>query len=222
MASISTRNLTPLPDVRSLKALMQSLAVLDSIMSPDDWDMRYFSFNAKWGRGEEMGSMRNGSGDDLFALFNRSGCLVKGFVHESSMTPYRDNPPSIWPGLLEDVPNCFSSALVEPAFSMSDITFCIWRLHDEKGWSTGQVKFPRSTDPDGSCYLLGFFDGKPKTYQTFAEDYYETELPIDSIRHVYQHLPLTTEIVESLNPDATLKVIAKDLKEIGYITKPAK
>ncbi len=218
MASISTRNLNLLPDIGSLKALMQSLAVLDSIMSPDEWDMRYFSFDAKWGGGQEMGSMRNGSGDELFAFFNRSGCLLKGFVHESPMSPYRDNPPSIWPGLLEDVPNSFSAALVEPAFSMSDITFCIWRLHDEKKWSTGQIKFPRSTDPDGSGYLLEFLDGKPKTYKTFAEDYYETELPIDSIQHIYQHLPLTAEIVESLNPDATLRTIAKDLKEIGYVT----
>jgi hypothetical protein len=222
MAPISTSNLTPLPDVDSLKALLQSLAVLDCIMSPDEWDMRYFSFNAKWGRGEEMGSMRNGSGDDFFAFFNRSGCLLKGFVHQSPMTPYRENPPSIWTGLLEDVPNSFSAALVEPAFSMSDVTFCIWRLNDEKNWSTGKIKFPRSADPDGSRYLLGFLDGKPKTYQTFAEDYYETELPINSIKHVYQHRPLTTEIVESLNPDATLKMIAKDLKEIGYVTKPEK
>jgi hypothetical protein len=36
MAQISTRNLTPLPDVDSLKALLQSLAVLDCIMSPDE------------------------------------------------------------------------------------------------------------------------------------------------------------------------------------------
>ncbi len=200
---------------------MQSLAVLDSIMSPDEWDMRCFSFNSKWGRGEEMGSMRNGSGDELFAFFNRSGCLLKGFVHESPMSPYRENPPSIWPGLLEGVPNAFSTALDEPAFSMSDITFCIWRLHDEQTWSTGQIKFPRSTDPDGSRYLLGFLDGKPRTYKTFAEDYYETELPIDGIQHIYQHLPLTAEIVKSLNPDATLRMIAKDLKQIGYASKPA-
>jgi len=222
MASISTRNLKSLPDVDTLKALLQSLAVLDSIMSPDEWDMRYFSFNSKWGRGEEMGSMRNGSGDDFFAIFNRNGCFLKGFFHESPMTPYRENPPSIWKGLLDDVPNAFASALVEPAFSMSDVTFCIWRLNGEKAWSTGQIKFPRSADPDGSCYLLRLLDGKPKTYQGFADDYYETEVPIESVQYIYRHLPLTNAIVESLNPDATLKMISKDLKEIGYVGKSAK
>lgn len=216
MVPISTRNLTPLPDARSLQSLLQSLAVLDAIMSPDDWDTRYFSFNAKWGRGEQMGSMRNGSGDEFFAYFNRHGCFLKGFAHESPMSPYLEDPPSIWQGLLDDVPSVFAGALSEPAFSMSDVTFCIWQLHDDKVWSTGKLKFPRSADPDGSRYLLGFLDGEPKTYKKFAEDYYETELPAKSIRHIYQHLPLTNTIVESLNPEATLKMISKDLKEIGY------
>lgn len=222
MASISTRNLAALPDVGQLKALLQSLAVLDSIMSPDEWDMRYFSFNSKWGRGEEMGSMRNGSGDDFFAFFNRSGCLLKGFVHESPMTPFREDPPSIWKGVLDDVPNAFAAALAEPAFSMSNVTFCIWRSIGETTWSTGKIKFPRSADPDGSRYLLEMLDGKPQTYQSFAEGYYETELSIDNIEHVYQHFPITDELVKSLNPNATFDIIAEELKEIGYGEKRTK
>jgi hypothetical protein len=222
MASISTRNLAPLPDVDSLKALLQSLAVLDSVMSPDDWDMRYFSFNAKWGSGEEIGSMRNGGGDEFFAFFNRSGCFLKGYSHECPMPPYRKNPPAIWQGLLENVPNAFSAGLIEPAFSMSDVTFCIWRLYGERNWPTGQIEFPRSADSHGSSYLLGFLDGKPKTHQRFAEDYSEADLAMESIRHIYQHLPLTTDSVESLNSDATLKMIAKDLKGISYVIQSAK
>jgi len=31
-----------------------------------------------------------------------------------------------------DVPDAFALALVEPAFSMSNVTFCIWRLDGEK------------------------------------------------------------------------------------------
>lgn len=217
---ISTRSLSTLPDVDSLNALLQSLALLDVIMSPDEWDMRYFSFNADWGHGEQMGSMRNGEGDDFFAFFNQSGCVLKGFVHESPMAPYRQNPRSIWQGLLDDVPDAFSAALAEPAFSMHDVTFCFWRLYGDNAWSTGQIQFPRSDDPDGSGYLLRFLDAVPKTYQTFAKDYYEREIPIDGIGHVYKHLPITNEIVKLLNPDATLKMIEKDLKEIGYGAKP--
>jgi hypothetical protein len=57
---------------------MQSLALLDAILSPD-WEYRYFSFDSRWGPSERMGSMRNGQGDHWFALFSSAGCWLKGF-----------------------------------------------------------------------------------------------------------------------------------------------
>lgn len=222
MSPVSTRNLDALPDVDRLKALLQSLATLDAIMSPDEWDARYYSFNSKWSRSEQMGSMRNGSGDEFFALFGRAGCFIKGFAHEYPMTPYRTKPPEIWPGMLDSVPDEFSSGLNEPAFSMDDVTFCIWRRYTDSSWSLGEIEFPDVQDPDGSAYLLAILDGDPATYCQFAEDYFESTIPVESVRHVYNHLPLTNDLVLSLNPDATLKQIANDLTEIGYAPTQAK
>ena len=62
---ISTRDLSLLPAIKQLKLLAQSLAMLDAIIEPE-WEFRYYSFNAHWGREEAMASMRNGSGDDYF------------------------------------------------------------------------------------------------------------------------------------------------------------
>src|SRR5262249_50472332 len=106
----STRNLRRLPDVDGLRTLLQSLAMLDAILCPE-WDLRYYSFNSRWSKGKQMGSMRNGSGDDFFALFNASGCFLKGFDHESPMTPYDREPKEVWPGVLDDVPSEFDAAL---------------------------------------------------------------------------------------------------------------
>jgi hypothetical protein len=83
---ISTRDLSGLPDIDALKRLMQSMAMLDAIMCPE-WQYRLYSFNSKWAKGEQMGSMRDGQGDDLFALFTKDGCFLKGFAHEAPMTP---------------------------------------------------------------------------------------------------------------------------------------
>jgi len=220
MSPISTRNLDPLPDVDSLKALLQSLATLDTIMSPE-WENRYYSFNSKWSRGEQMGSMRNGSGDEFFALFNRAGCFIKGFAHEYPMTPYRTQPPEIWPGVLESAPNDFSTAMNEPAFSMDNVTFCIWRRYSDSSWKHGAIDLPDGGDPDGSAYMLTTLDGDPATYCQFAEDYYEATVPIDSVRHVYNHQTLTDNLVKSLNADTTLFDLAEDLIEIGYQTGTA-
>jgi hypothetical protein len=84
---VQKQRLASFPDVESLKRLSQSLAMLDAILSPD-WEFRYYSFNSKWNAGEMMASMRNGSGDDYFILFNSSGAIIKGFAHESPMSPF--------------------------------------------------------------------------------------------------------------------------------------
>jgi hypothetical protein len=114
----STRDLSQLPDVEGLRKLLQSLAMLDAVVCRE-WQYRYYSFNARWYTGEQMGSMRNGCGDDFFALFNAAGCFLKGFAHEAPMSPYAFDPPTLWPGVLMGVPEEFSSGLKEPAFKMA-------------------------------------------------------------------------------------------------------
>src|SRR6266545_3544798 len=160
-AMISTRDLSGLPDVDGLKRLLQSMAMLDAILSPE-WQYRYYSFNSKWSRGEQMGSMRDGCGDDFFALFNKHGCFLKGFDHEAMMSPYGQKPKRVWPGVLDAVPEEFADELKQPAFSMEDTTFCIWRRYSDSGWQRGIIDFPTERpDPDGSQSLLSPLDGKP-------------------------------------------------------------
>jgi hypothetical protein len=213
---ISTRNLSPLPDVDRLRLTLQSMAMLDAILMPD-WPFRYYSFNAAWAPGEQMGSMRNGSGDDLIAHFSQAGCWLKGFAHEYPMTPYREIPKRVWPGVLDAVPAEFEECLREPAFSAEDVTFCIWRRHGDRSWGLGPVEFPAGhPDPDGSAFLLSPLDGLPRTYLEWAEDYSERELSLAAVEHVYRHRPLTSEVLEKLNPDVRLDGLAAEASEIGY------
>lgn len=176
---ISTRDLSALPDIDALKRFMQSMAMLDAILSPE-WESRLYSFNSKWSKGEQMGSWRNGQGDDLFALFTKDGCFLKGFEHESEMTPYREDPKRVWPGVLDSVPTVFARGLNEPAFSPDDTTFCIWRQYTDSHWQVGNIEFPTveprypgaPIDPDGSEWLLSPYDGKPETYLERVRAYF--------------------------------------------------
>lgn len=119
---ISSQNLQMLPAINDLKRWSQSWALLDAILQPE-WDLRYYSFNAHWGAETQMASMRDGSGDDYFLVFDSIGAIVKGFSHESNMSPHLKNPSRVWPGVLDDVPSVFSQFLSEPAFSLEDTTF---------------------------------------------------------------------------------------------------
>lgn len=215
--TISTRDLTQLPDIPTLRKLCQSLAMLDAIISPD-WEYRYYSYNSRWSDGQEMASMRDGSGNAYFCIFNKSGAILKGFDHESLMSPYRTGKPEVWPGVLDNVPGEFTDFLTEPAFAMEDTTFCIWRLNTGAEWQRGNITFPDKPDPDGSKQLLSILDGKPKTYKSWADEYYEDNGPFSAgkIAQIYAHQPLTEKLVRALNEDVSLEELQADIEEIGY------
>lgn len=207
---ISTRNLSELPGIDVLRGLTQSLAMLEAIIERN-WDHRYYSFNQHWSANEQLASMRNGEGDEWFCVFSKHGAFLKGLYHESEMARG-------WPGLLDSVPEIFRSALVEPAFSIQYTSFCIWRTYNDDQWHTGYISYPQGDDPDGSAWMLAILDGNPKTYQRWAEDYYERPISLNAVDHLYAYKPLTEGIVRELNPGITLSSLAEDITEIGYPT----
>ncbi|WP_433362529.1 hypothetical protein [Streptosporangium sp. CA-115845] len=95
-----------LPDIPVLRDLCRSMAVLEAVLSPE-WSSRYHSFDADWSPGEEMASMRNGSGDEYSIVFSAAGAYIRGFDHEAVMSPYGNDGP--WPGVLDSVPTSFAT-----------------------------------------------------------------------------------------------------------------
>ena len=163
-----------------------------------------------------MGSMRNGEGDHFFALFNDSGCFLKGFDNESSMSPWRLNNDGLWVGLLDDVPDCFSECLTEPAFDMQNVTFCTWREFADNRWNIGDIDFPESEDPDGSRHLLSVLDGNPESYSNWARDYFEVDIDCDAVAEIFSGHALTQSLVERLNPSQSIALLDDDLSSITW------
>ena len=208
---ISTRDLSGMPDIRSFRRLTRSLAMLDAIMEPE-WESRYYSFDSHWGPGELMASMRNGQGDDWFALIAQSGVVIIGLDHEAPM--YRHGDP--WPGLFDALPPELAYAVDEPAFEARNSTFCIWHRANGLGWERGPVRYSAGEDPDGSAELLRILDGRPESYREFAAEYFERDVPLDAVSAVYHHMPLTEELVAQLNSNVSLGDLGEDVAQIGY------
>ena len=163
-----------------------------------------------------MASMRDGSGDGYFILFNSAGAIMKGFAHESPMSPWSNQPERVWPGVLDGVPAEFAEFLTEPAFSIEETTFCIWRRNEDALWQTGEIQYPDEPDPDGSNDLLFALDGDPETYKEFAESYYECSIDLSAVKCIYEHQPMTVEIARTLNSVAELETLRRDFDEIAY------
>jgi hypothetical protein len=216
---ISTRDLTLLPDVKFLRAACQSMALLDAIVE-QDWNLRYYSFEVNAGPEQNIaiGSMRNAAGDELHAIFGKNGCLIRGFVRSCSMVPTTDEPPKVFPGVLDDVPPEFPDCLA--AFHSDrwrDITFCVWRENSAPAWQHGKINFPEGPDPDGSELLFAGYDGKPETYQRWAEEYYRPRpISLEAVRQLFEHHPLTDAVIRVLNPYRTREELEEEMRYIGY------
>jgi hypothetical protein len=194
---------------------MKALAMLDAAIEPE-WEYRYYSFNSKWSEYEQMASMRNGQGDSWFCVFGSTGVFLKGFDHESKMSPWNKEPRTVWSGVLDNVPPIFAPCVTEPAFSMGDTTFCIWRASDGKVWETGAILFPEGEDPDGSGWMLSILDGNPLTYKHWAEEYYDRSISTNAIEQIYRGVALMPELLHELNTDIEFASILADAAEIDY------
>lgn len=209
---VSTENTSGMPDVDGLKRLCQSLAMLDAILQPE-WALRYFSFNAHWSDGEQMASLRDGSGGEYFIRFQKEGAIILGKTPRSPTGAEVTRLGHPLPGTFDSVPDVLRSALEEPAFETNRIEFCLWRLSTDDRWSVGGET---RSEQNHSGDLLFALDARPESYKTWADGYYEISINFDSVRQIYAHAPVTWKLVRSLNRTASLVRLEDDLEEIGY------
>ncbi|MFE4700540.1 hypothetical protein ACFRIC_26110 [Streptomyces sp. NPDC056738] len=210
-----------LPDIDTLKDLCRSLAMAEAILDPDGECIH--SYNAHWSETEQTASMRNGSGDEYDIVFAPAGAYIRGFDHESPLSPYhREDMPRPWPGVLDSVPEPFRCYVEEPAFTDENgcpvVTVCLWRETNAPSWQTGRITFPEGhPDPDDATRLFDLLlTPTPEAFQTFAEDYYEVSVDIEALRHIYALRPLGLPQITGLNPSASPESIAAAATMMGY------
>lgn len=210
-----------LPDVETLRDRCRAMAALELVISGNE-DDGYFGYVPAWGQGEDAALMDDGSGGEYTIVFTADGVFGRGFDHESRMSPWADGDGALWPGLVEGIPEVFRPFLTEPAFCSEDgvlhATTVFWRENGDTAWRAGAVEFPEGrADADGADFLFEVLAaGTAEAYRDFAEDYYETDLPLEAVRHIWSLGPVTQEIVSALNPGLPLEAVASRLAGCGY------
>ena len=205
---ISTQDFSSLPDAAALKTLCKALAALDAINS-QEWEYRYYSYDANWAEGEEALLMRDGQGDEMQILFRSEGCVINGLMHEYN----QPDKAQVTRGL----PECFDEFMFGEPVNSIGTTFCLW-FTPAHGWQTGVL----ASEEDGSEELLYIFDGNPETYTEWADEYYgdETDRPpldVAAVAQVYQGTTLTKELVLSIMAEVEdWPQLAEDLQAIDY------
>jgi hypothetical protein len=213
----STRNLAAIPKPARLRELMRALALLDAILEPE-WESRGYSFDAAWGS-EQLGSWRDGSGDWFLVWFaGPDSAVIKGFGHESEMTPFKRRDETPWPGLFDGLPDDLSYARDMREFPPEEVTYCIW--HPEGGeWTIGPVRFPEGIeDPDASELHLRLLDNNPDSYVKLIKEEWEGPLDIETaaVRAIYGGEKLNWDIVSRINRKADPQLVVREALQMGY------
>ncbi|SKB02117.1 hypothetical protein SAMN02745166_03548 [Prosthecobacter debontii] len=149
---------------------LKAAAVVDALLAKEDW-LRRYHYVQDFQPGIDLATFSNGGGDDMHIVFSQSGVLIKGFDHESSVSPYCRDDHSPWPGIFDGVPPELLHLLDDPAIRKDDITFLFWLPSSERKWSRGPVDFPEGEN-DGSEWLLTFLPTSAENYIAGARDYF--------------------------------------------------
>lgn len=199
MSSEKNSIVSILPNPSVLKETAKRIALLDSVLM-QEWEYRYYSFNSQWSEGEEMSSMRDGSGNEFYILFRNSECCIKIIDKEINSTKGILNETR----KLQDRELAFIDYfLSEPAFDPEYISFLFWNIDGKwKHLGSGKTEF------------LNIFLHPESEYRKIAEDYYEKDISPPVLNKILKGSP-DMDLFMQLNPELDLETFKNDLKEIG-------
>jgi hypothetical protein len=207
--------LAGIPAPPDLYRIAAALHVLDAIAAPA---ARSFTLEVR--ADHRRFRYDHGNGDQLAAYFSADGHLIRGFDHESPMSPY-DADELLWPGLYAGLPNAgllptFRRAEAdEPGIAAGGLvaaaTFAAWWERGGGRWRAGRQKFPAfdALSSDGASYLLGCLTPAVR----FVE---QRGWPAAAVARVMAHEPLSRELVGALRADADLAAARRAADAVGY------
>ncbi|MEK3786380.1 hypothetical protein [Paenibacillus sp. FSL K6-1230] len=184
---------------KELQTNLRVLALLDIILCDEEW-LRYYTYEPAWAEGVSLAKVDDGSGNHMYVIFAPEGTIIKGFDHESELSPHAQEEYGVWPGMYDGMPAELMQHLQDDALEPEEVTFCYWRLVEAANWSAGPVIVPEGID-SGASWLLSTMYDTPEAYVDWANDYYELELEAEDVRDVFEGQVITEELITRLNPE---------------------
>ena len=199
IASSRLKSIDMLPEIKEVYETCQSLAVIEAILM-QEWDFRYFSFNSSWDVNKSMASMRDGCGSHYYMTFDSQLTKCLGKLYNKPIG-VKDTTP------IKDV-YMFEEFLQEPAFENEDATIYYYKTSNKIKWQS----IPFLSD----IPFLGFLVNKENAYIPWAESCYEIEIKTQPVIDIFNYQPVTSSMVNQLNPNCCISTLIDDLNEINY------
>lgn len=210
------RTLRNFPKPETLLKRLTVYSIMDVIMNAGaEYDGSVYHCNTDWNAGVALFTIDDGGGDHFHILFSQDGCIVKGFGHESDLSPYNYDDAKTYPnyGFYENTPVELLELLGDESLEHNLVTFCAWQAAGDANWQAQTFDIPEDWR-DGSADFLEYVSDLSE-YVSWLNDYYETEIGADVVEDIYNGAAVTEEIVATLNP-------AADVDETMYTVSAVK
>ncbi|MBQ5857398.1 MAG: hypothetical protein IIW51_00125 [Peptococcaceae bacterium] len=209
-----------------MKELLKKQAILDIIVTPehDAW-RRLVSYEYDKTTRCDRFHISNGSGDHLYVLISPQGAIIKGFDHESCLSPYQNDEELTAESIYHNVP-AELLALLDEETEKDDVTFCIWQMPGETHWHQNNIELPDYCfDPDrtqpedgGQAFLMSYIFSDAEEWFEWASIYYELqEEAWDAAALLYETGEITRSMVNDLNPERDYDTIIDECEVSGLI-----
>jgi hypothetical protein len=225
MATIKDK-LGNIPDPAELYESAITLSLL-SVLSGTKHPRFVLNINAD---GSRCLRMDDGAGNNLSVLFSKAGVFMKGFDHESPMSPF-SKPFKICAGIYHGFPEALRAYLENPEsigeddgydkfpgayekngkeVKLTPVTFSAWWDSSAKKWQCGDVEFPefKRLQSDGASFLIGRINS-----DSLEEDY---DFSDELLAAVEKREPLTEALTGDLEKKPDPAKLAGYLETIGY------
>lgn len=209
-----------------MKELLKKQAILDIMIIPEQeaW-RRLVRYHRDTDKQCDVFKLDNGSGDHLYAIFSAQGAILKGFDHESCLSPYQNEEDQPVQGIYDQVPPQLL-ALLDGTTEKDEATFCLWQLSGHTGWQRSQIILPdacwqaeeQRPDDGGQALLLSYIFANAEEWYQWASIYYElSEEAWDAAELLYENSEITSSMVSDLNPDRDYDTILDECIVSGLL-----
>lgn len=197
------RTISNFGDPGVLLERLTAYSIIDVIMnSGSDYDGSIYHCNTDWNAGVALFTIDDGGGDHFHILFSDASCVIKGFGHESDLSPYNYEEDADYPKyrFYENIPHALYELLDNEALERDLLTFCAWYTPENGAWQAAHVSVPDDWR-DGSADFLDYFSERDD-YIAWLKDYYEADINSAPVMDILAGVAVTEEMVAELNPKA--------------------
>lgn len=203
-----------IPNTDELVKRLLVYAKIDYFMNHDEEEYKVYHYDDKdWVKDGHYFRIDDMGGDHYHVLTSPVGSVIKGFGHETDMSPYNFEEGDL-PELIKNhdfyhgMPEALFQLIDDEALEKDLVTFCVWQEAGQQQWNCAPIDLPDDWS-DGSADFLAYVLDLQR-YGIWFEGYYEEPIDQDVLNLLYNGVPATKGMIEKIPTEQDVEELLRD------------